>query len=44
MNVLGIETSCDDTAAAVIQDGKTIRSNVVASQQEMHKKYQMVKD
>ena len=39
MNILGIETSCDDTAAAVIQNGTTIRSNVVASQKEMHKKY-----
>ena len=39
MNILGIETSCDDTAAAVICDGKIIKSNVVASQKEMHKKY-----
>ena len=39
MNVLGIETSCDDTAAAVITDGTSIRSNIVASQSDMHKKY-----
>ena len=39
MNVLGIETSCDDTAAAVITDGTYIRSNIVASQSDMHKKY-----
>ena len=39
MNVLGIETSCDDTAAAVITDGTIIKSNIVASQSDMHKKY-----
>ncbi|MDE0744956.1 MAG: tRNA (adenosine(37)-N6)-threonylcarbamoyltransferase complex transferase subunit TsaD [SAR202 cluster bacterium] len=39
MNVLGIETSCDDTAAAVIADGTSILSNIVASQSDMHKKY-----
>ena len=39
MNVLGIETSCDDTAAAVITDGTSIRSNIVASQSDMHEKY-----
>ena len=39
VNVLGIETSCDDTAAAVITDGTIIKSNVVASQSDMHKKY-----
>ena len=37
--VLGIETSCDETAAAVIQDGYTIRSSVVASQIELHQQY-----
>jgi N6-L-threonylcarbamoyladenine synthase len=37
--ILGIETSCDETAAAVIQDGCRILSNVVASQAEMHSKY-----
>jgi N6-L-threonylcarbamoyladenine synthase len=37
--ILGIETSCDETAAAVIQDGCRILSNVVASQAELHAKY-----
>ncbi len=37
--ILGIETSCDETAAAVIEDGRTIRSNVVASQVELHRQY-----
>src|SRR5262249_41010281 len=36
MLVLGIESSCDETAAAVIQDGRVIRSNIVASQIETH--------
>jgi N6-L-threonylcarbamoyladenine synthase len=38
-NILGIETSCDETAAAVVTDGRTIRSNVVASQVELHAPY-----
>ncbi len=37
--VLGIETSCDETAAAVVDDGITVRSNIVASQIELHRKY-----
>lgn len=37
--VLGIETSCDETAAAVIVDGRTICSNVVASQIDLHRQY-----
>lgn len=37
--ILAIETSCDETAAAVIADGRRILSNVVASQAEMHAKY-----
>jgi len=37
--VLGIETSCDETAAAVIADGHEIRSNVVASQADLHRQY-----
>ena len=37
--VLGIESSCDETAAAVIADGTTIRSNVVASQVDLHRQY-----
>jgi N6-L-threonylcarbamoyladenine synthase len=39
MYILGIETSCDETAAAVVQDGTRILSNVVASQVEYHKKF-----
>ena len=39
MNILGIETSCDETAAAVVADGVTILSSVVASQIEVHKPY-----
>lgn len=39
MRILGIETSCDETAAAVIEDGNTILSSVVASQLDTHGKY-----
>jgi N6-L-threonylcarbamoyladenine synthase len=39
MLILGIETSCDETAAAVVEDGKTILSSVVASQLMTHGKY-----
>src|SRR3990172_6524522 len=38
MKILGIETSCDETAAAVIEDGKKIISNVIASSAAMHEK------
>ncbi len=37
--ILGIESSCDETAAAVVADGREILSNVVASQVEIHRKY-----
>ncbi|MBX3082207.1 MAG: tRNA (adenosine(37)-N6)-threonylcarbamoyltransferase complex transferase subunit TsaD [Anaerolineae bacterium] len=37
--ILGIETSCDETAAAVVEDGTRIHSNVVASQIEVHSRY-----
>ncbi|MDH5505959.1 MAG: tRNA (adenosine(37)-N6)-threonylcarbamoyltransferase complex transferase subunit TsaD [Anaerolineae bacterium] len=37
--VLGIETSCDETAAAVVENGRVILSNVVASQAALHAKY-----
>ena len=37
--ILGIETSCDETAAAVVMNGKTIASNVVASQIDLHAQY-----
>jgi N6-L-threonylcarbamoyladenine synthase len=37
--VLGIESSCDETAAAIVADGRRILSSVVASQTEIHRKY-----
>jgi len=37
--VLGIETSCDETAAAVVEGGRRIRSNVIASQTDLHQQY-----
>ncbi|WP_031406017.1 tRNA (adenosine(37)-N6)-threonylcarbamoyltransferase complex transferase subunit TsaD [Geobacillus vulcani] len=37
--VLGIETSCDETAAAVVKNGREILSNVVASQMESHRRF-----
>jgi N6-L-threonylcarbamoyladenine synthase len=37
--ILGLETSCDETAAAVVADGRAILSNVVASQIELHRRY-----
>jgi N6-L-threonylcarbamoyladenine synthase len=39
VRILAIETSCDETAAAVIDDGRHIRSNVVASQIALHEQY-----
>ena len=39
MLVLGIETSCDETAAAVVEDGKRILSNIVASQVDTHSRF-----
>jgi len=39
MKILGIETSCDETAAAVVEDGIRILSNEVASQVEIHARY-----
>ncbi|MCU0599043.1 MAG: tRNA (adenosine(37)-N6)-threonylcarbamoyltransferase complex transferase subunit TsaD [Desulfobacterales bacterium] len=39
MKILGIETSCDETAAAVVEDGTTILSSVVASQAAVHHPY-----
>ena len=39
MKVLGIETSCDETAAAVVEDGTRILSNQIASQVEIHARY-----
>jgi len=37
--ILGIETSCDETAAAVVENGRYLLSNVVSSQIELHKQY-----
>lgn len=39
MKILGIETSCDETAAAVVADGTRILSNVIATQIEIHRRY-----
>ncbi len=39
MRILGIESSCDETAASVVEDGRKILSNVIASQAEEHQKY-----
>ena len=39
MKILGIETSCDETAASVIEDGRVVHSNVVATQADLHAKY-----
>jgi len=39
MLVLGIESTCDETAAAVVRDGHEILSNVIASQTDLHQKY-----
>jgi len=37
--ILGIESSCDETAAAIVADGRDILSSVVASQMDIHRKY-----
>ena len=39
MRVLGIETSCDECAAAVVEDGRRVLANVVASQMDLHARY-----
>src|SRR4030065_1860501 len=39
MLILGIDTSCDDTSASVVEDGAKIISNIVSTQDEIHKKY-----
>lgn len=39
MNILALESSCDETAAAVVADGRRVLSNIVASQVEEHKLY-----
>lgn len=39
INILAIESSCDETAAAVVNNGREVRSNVISSQIELHKLY-----
>jgi len=39
VKVLGIETSCDETAVAVVQDGRTVLANLVASQTDLHARF-----
>jgi N6-L-threonylcarbamoyladenine synthase len=39
VTILGIETSCDETAAAVVADGRVVKSSVIASQTKLHEKY-----
>lgn len=39
MLILGIESSCDETAAAVVEDGRVVRSSYVASQHDLHAEY-----
>jgi N6-L-threonylcarbamoyladenine synthase len=39
MRVLGLESSCDETAAAIVDDGTIVRSDIVASQNEVHARY-----
>jgi N6-L-threonylcarbamoyladenine synthase len=39
VRILGIETSCDETAAAVVDDGRVVRSSVVASQADLHARF-----
>ena len=39
MKILGIETSCDDTAVGIVEDGRNIISNIVFSQADMHSEF-----
>ena len=39
MRVLGIETSCDETAVAVVDDGTTVHSNLISSQAHLHERF-----
>ncbi len=39
MRILGIETSCDETALAVVDDGRTVRSNLISSQAHLHERF-----
>jgi N6-L-threonylcarbamoyladenine synthase len=42
MRILGIESTCDETGAAIVEDGRLVRSNIVATQIELHAKYRGV--
>ena len=37
INILAIESSCDETAAAVVRNGREVRSNIISSQIDLHK-------
>lgn len=39
MKILGIESSCDETSVAIVEDGKKVWSNVIYTQIEIHKQY-----
>lgn len=39
MKILGIETTCDETGAAIVEDGRIVVSNIVASQADLHTRY-----
>jgi len=39
INILAIESSCDETAAAIVQDGRVVKASVVASSVDLHQKY-----
>ena len=39
MIILGIESSCDETAAAIVKDGREVLANVVSSQIKIHEKF-----
>ena len=39
MIILGIETSCDDTGVAIVEDGRNCLGNIISSQEDMHSKY-----
>jgi N6-L-threonylcarbamoyladenine synthase len=39
VNILAIETSCDETSAAVVREGREVRSNIIATQNDLHARY-----
>ena len=39
MLILGIDTSCDDTSVALMEEGRKIRSHIVSSQADLHKRF-----